>query len=196
MSNVAIVMTEMELAAFVERRIAIALGREREPLPDTSEFVDVLAGYIPKRRLTTEVLESDELYAKRNDLLDRQGRQIRDVMTSWTLTAKHPREDEIRQRVQDLSVHSPGDVYFFKPTPGDMIKIGTSTNVPERLVALRDRGGMSKLECVAYSPGGAQFEKLLHHVFRESRESGEWFCVTSSLVSLIRLVVSTQWVWE
>ncbi len=207
----AIVLTQAEIEALIDSRIDEKLTRLiqdaireevrlvsglPQPTVAMADLVDVLDGYLPKKRPGGEVAESDELWAKQENLLECQTDQIRTVFLGWLDATTHPRREEILDRMYGFMIRSPGDVYFAKSTPGDLIKIGASLNVRNRLAYLRDTGGMIRLDCVAYAPGGAQFEKFLHHTFRESREGGEWFRPTAELVGLIRVVRSTDWVWE
>jgi hypothetical protein len=197
-SAVAILMTEDELEALVDRRIEarlLATGiTSRETVASPAR--DLLLGYSPKRDVTNEEVESDELWARRVALQARQLAQVGSVLAGWLSAHAHPREREIRARLSELDFNGNGDFYFFKPTPGDLIKIGSSLNVPERLRTIKSLGGLSRVDCVAFGPGGFRVERFLHYVFRETREDGEWFRPTAPMVALIEQFAATKWVWE
>lgn len=67
-------------------------------------------------------------------------------------------------------------IYFVQL--GDVIKIGTSSNVPGRLLAIPGR-------LVGLMSGGLQRERYLHEDFRHLREVGEWFRADDDLVRFI-----------
>lgn len=198
MREVALIITEAELEALIDRRIEARLGaapaQAAVEVPSPSR--DILAGYERKRKLTSEELDSDELWEKREALRKRQRQQVVDVVLSWLEPQDNPRHASIRDRLADLEFHGEGDFYFFKATPGGLVKIGMSTNVPERLSYLRDSGGLARLECVAYGPGGCRVERLLHFIFREQREDWEWFRPTQAMADLIARFAATDWIWE
>jgi hypothetical protein len=57
---------------------------------------------------------------------------------------------------------------------GDMVKIGYSRNVGQRLAQIRT-SNPGAVRLVATLPGGAAEEKALHQRFAEFRSNGEWF---------------------
>jgi hypothetical protein len=75
------------------------------------------------------------------------------------------------------------DLYFIRNPLVGYIKIGISSNVPQRLKALEFSCGMS-LELLRVIPNQGIAESCLHDLFAESRIKGEWFSPTAELVEL------------
>lgn len=76
-----------------------------------------------------------------------------------------------------------GVVYFVGA--GDLVKIGFSTNFPERLTALQI-GSPVQLEVIATVAGTYSAEKSLHRQFAHLRAHGEWFRNEGKLAEWIR----------
>lgn len=75
-----------------------------------------------------------------------------------------------------------GSVYFILDEKARAIKIGFSTNVPERLATLQTATA-NKLELLGTMPGSVYDEQRLHGRFR--RIHGEWFAVADDLWDFI-----------
>lgn len=65
-----------------------------------------------------------------------------------------------------------GAIYFI--AGADMVKIGFSTNLDQRLESLQS-GSPVKLVVEAFIQGSLMQEQILHGVFGEFRRHGEWF---------------------
>lgn len=65
-------------------------------------------------------------------------------------------------------------VYAIRGESTEMVKLGRTTDVLERLRALR-LGSPSSLILLGHWRGGADAEQLLHDRFAEQRSHGEWF---------------------
>lgn len=79
-------------------------------------------------------------------------------------------------------------VYFIQS--GDLVKIGTSTNVHERLRTLRTMSPLP-LELLAIAAGSHTEETAVHARFAHLRQHGEWFAVTPELLAFIAEVRAT-----
>ncbi|WP_167131961.1 GIY-YIG nuclease family protein [Paramicrobacterium chengjingii] len=66
--------------------------------------------------------------------------------------------------------------YFAYSSALELVKIGFSSNVRQRLVTIRsDRPEAGKIALLGWAIGGPQLEAELHERFSEHREHGEWF---------------------
>lgn len=74
-------------------------------------------------------------------------------------------------------------VYFIRRNDG-AIKIGASSNVPQRLATLRGIVG-ANIQLLATIPGGTKKEFELHKVFERYRIEGEWFSPGIDLLAYI-----------
>lgn len=83
-----------------------------------------------------------------------------------------------------------GDVYFILDEAARAIKIGWSTNVPDRLSALQTASS-TKLILLGTRPGAAREEARIHAKFKSTRMSGEWFHVTDALIAFIDRYTTT-----
>lgn len=90
------------------------------------------------------------------------------------------RQDELKERArkrsEDQKIRSEGAtavVYYIRFR--DAVKVGTSTNVGERL---RNHPWE---ELIGIEPGGLKVEARRHNQFREARLDNEWFEITESV---------------
>lgn len=65
-------------------------------------------------------------------------------------------------------------VYFIESPAAKAIKIGITTNLPQRIAALQSASGVA-LVVLATVPGARTDEARLHRRFSAQRMSGEWF---------------------
>lgn len=96
----------------------------------------------------------------------------------------------------DLSDFHASDESGAKPTPvqsgsivyavrsGDFIKIGTTTDMPNRMLGLQC-GNPIALSIVATWPGDVRNEADAHRRFAHLRVRGEWFSLTADLLAFI-----------
>lgn len=89
--------------------------------------------------------------------------------------------DPDRPPLEIAGMHTPV-VYFMRS--GELIKIGTSSNLRTRLNTLQPE---EYLGCVA---GSYPEEKQAHHAWKHLRVRGEWFRATPELLDWIRSVVT------
>ena len=66
-------------------------------------------------------------------------------------------------------------VYFLENRTTGLIKIGVTKNFPNRLSAIRSKFRGDEIIPIGYLKNGRTVEKLLHFMFSDSREFGEWF---------------------
>lgn len=78
-------------------------------------------------------------------------------------------------------------VYFIRS--GELVKIGTSTNVHARIAALRNMSSLP-LELLAVAAGSYDEETAVHERFRHLRQHGEWFTATPELLAFIAEVTA------
>ena len=79
--------------------------------------------------------------------------------------------------------------YFLQRQDG-LVKIGYSTNIPERKASLEI--GSGPLVLLGMINGGAEVEKELHKHFAHARMFGEWFKLTKNLAEYLNSLVRTQ----
>jgi hypothetical protein len=73
-------------------------------------------------------------------------------------------------------------VYFI--SDGTNIKIGYSKNIKKRIQTL-STGSSRHLTILGYVYGDMNYEKLLHRMFIEYRQKGEWFKCNKKLMDFI-----------
>lgn len=119
-------------------------------------------------------------YRAVNNLLSSTPKALTDMLASASperiLGKATPRPDRTRRNVRT----TPGRIYFAKA--GDLIKIGFSTN-------LRQRMGQLGVEPIVTIAGTMEDEKALHHQFGEYWDHGEYFRPGQRLVDHIRTLV-------
>jgi hypothetical protein len=73
-----------------------------------------------------------------------------------------------------LSGYDPSgsNVYFI--SDGELVKIGTASNIPNRMDSLQT-GNPKRLKLLAHTTGGHKTEAKYHVMFADCRISGEWF---------------------
>lgn len=71
-------------------------------------------------------------------------------------------------------------VYFAQFGVDGLIKIGTSTNVQQRIKNIQTVSPLP-VNLLGYVLGGPTEEARLHRLFAESRDHGEWFAPTPAL---------------
>ena len=88
------------------------------------------------------------------------------------------------ERPQRRKSRSPlvGGVYFVRC--GELIKIGTSTDVHQRVASIRTMTPLP-VELVAIAAGSRAEESVLHARFAHLRQHGEWFTATPELLAYI-----------
>jgi Meiotically up-regulated gene 113 len=77
-----------------------------------------------------------------------------------------------------------GSIYFILDWQSQMIKIGFSTNVSDRLSTLQTATA-NRLVLLGTRPGSMVEEARIHSMFRDVRKSGEWFEINQSLIEFI-----------
>lgn len=81
-------------------------------------------------------------------------------------------------------------VYFIRAfMPDGLIKIGSSSFPPSRLVSLLSWSPVP-LEIVATIPGDATLERRIHGLLRESRSHSEWFHPTPEVEAVVEAAIS------
>ncbi len=76
--------------------------------------------------------------------------------------------------------------YFAYSESLDLVKIGFSSNVRQRLTAIPvDRRDAGKLVLIGWQVGGPRLESELHDLFSTAHESGEWFHAVPSIAEYI-----------
>lgn len=75
-----------------------------------------------------------------------------------------------------------GGVYFVKS--GDVVKIGFSINVMQRLTGIETHCPTA-VELIGLIPGGRREERQVHRQFRHLRVHGEWFRLVPPLTDFI-----------
>ncbi len=94
-------------------------------------------------------------------------------------------QDAIRDRFPEPSGPPlPGQSVVYFICSGDLIKIGTTTCLPERLQAIQTSSPDAP-EILLVVPGGLTEEKQVHALFREDRVRGEWFRPSQRLIQFI-----------
>ncbi len=78
-------------------------------------------------------------------------------------------------------------VYFIRAGSGPLVKIGTTTNLGQRLVALQS-GQKERLEVIGIINGDRYVEIFLHGLFAQYRETGEWFRYEGELKRYIEAI--------
>lgn len=73
-------------------------------------------------------------------------------------------------------------VYFMQA--GELVKIGTTTDLPKRISALRLASPV-ELKVIATIPGNAKKEAELHKRFAAYRKHGEWFVFSDEIKSFV-----------
>ncbi|MEV6841050.1 GIY-YIG nuclease family protein [Streptomyces sp. NPDC051133] len=76
-------------------------------------------------------------------------------------------------------------VYVVGSPNSPLVKIGRTTNLPQRLAALQRMSPLPLLVLCTY-PGGAELETALHRRFRDCRSHGEWFALGGDPVAVTR----------
>lgn len=89
-----------------------------------------------------------------------------------------PRKSAPRKR-------STGDLVIYFIRGGDMVKIGITRDVDERLAALQT-GSPVPLEVIGVMVGDAALESALHELFAAQRRHGEWFELCDDLARFIQ----------
>lgn len=116
-------------------------------------------------------------YRAVNNLLSTTPKALTDLLASASperiLGKATPRPDRTRRNVRT----TPGRIYFVKA--GDLIKIGYSTNLRQRLSQL------GPVVLLATIPGTMEDEQALHHQFGEYWDHGEYFRPGQRLVDHI-----------
>lgn len=86
---------------------------------------------------------------------------------------------------------APGVIYFLEAEGIKRIKIGFSTNFPNRLSDLQGASPV-KLRVLKIVKGAQETERLLIRVFGVFRIHGEWFDAHHSLVQFIKELPESQ----
>lgn len=100
-----------------------------------------------------------------------------------------PRDNQGRLRILvSASVETKASVVYFVELNGH-IKIGTTTNMKQRLATL-NTGGPTPVRLLATIEGNREMEQRLHKRFAHLRVNGEWFEHRDELASFIARVVA------
>jgi T5orf172 domain len=132
-------------------------------------FVAKSAKY-ENRYVTSE--EFDAVISLLLQYIKLQGLDLPEICTPYFLykayLVKHDLCGE-RERTQKTS-----KVYFIHDKKSRSVKIGTSTDTPERLYSLQI-GNSNSLSIIGVIDGNRKLEKELHKTFRKHHIRGEWF---------------------
>jgi hypothetical protein len=79
---------------------------------------------------------------------------------------------------------SPEVVYFIVDETDRTVKVGRTTNEPQRLAQLQTASAV-RLRYLGCIPGGAKSESLLHAALAPHRIQGEWFRLTDEVRVLV-----------
>ena len=82
-------------------------------------------------------------------------------------------------------------VYIVEGISTRMIKIGSASNVQDRLANLQC-GSPDKLRVLWSGPGGVKAETIAHREMAASRAHGEWFRPTTAILRLIDVARATD----
>jgi len=82
-----------------------------------------------------------------------------------------------------MASSSNGYTYIVRAGDTHLYKIGSSQNVKQRLTSLQS-GSAQLLEIIA-TVEGSHIEKVLHTIFAEYRQHGEWFQFDNPMLVLI-----------
>lgn len=110
-----------------------------------------------------------------------------DVLRTWFffLTRKQAVANVIDLAIQRETTKNPlARVYFVQDGESGPIKIGTSTNIKNRMYQLR-ANAKNDLVLLALIGGGRWVESLLHTLFSHIRIRGEWFHPAPELLEYI-----------
>lgn len=157
------------------------------------------AGHAKRRILPTRkkyIQTETTRHGKRVLYFRKDGKRIRlpdpDVagVTAFNLAYDAAARGEVTGIVQaqkalpmfSLEIGRPGFVYFLQM--GDKVKIGFSTNVGNRLKAIKTACPLPA-EIVKIIPGSEQTERYFHAHFAANRLNGEWFALDSHLASFL-----------
>lgn len=80
-------------------------------------------------------------------------------------------------------------IYFIQ-TDSKLVKIGTTTNLAERIKQIQAMNP-KKVRVKAVLNGGYNTEATIHNLFAKSRVRGEWFRLTDELKWFIRAIQET-----
>lgn len=134
----------------------------------------------------------DRLVAAAPPLTDEQKTRLRVLLAPAPQAA--PTEElpalpplpKARKAVKPAPVTKPtvpiSGVYFVRS--GELVKVGTSTNLPQRLASLRTMSPLP-LEVLAVAAGGHAEERTVHERFAHLRQHGEWFTAAPELLAYI-----------
>lgn len=122
--------------------------------------------------------------------LEAELNKSRDEVSKELLSEWSERRQAVEAKAQEAR-YERSRVYFMRC--GKFIKIGTSTNVHDRLAAIQKSGGVlmpsgleyQHTELVTVIHGDLHREKGLHKKFAHLRHTGEWFTETPELTEYI-----------
>lgn len=75
-------------------------------------------------------------------------------------------------------------VYFFICKDLEAVKIGTTTNVEQRLLTVQT-GCPFQVEILGWCLGAEEHERVIHSILRRSRLNGEWFRLDENVKDVI-----------
>ena len=113
--------------------------------------------------------------------------QHRDQLGKWRrelMPAAHRFLDDVARMSSFADINDFEQSVYFVQRRGAHIKIGYSTDVASRIVALEREHG--PLRVLAVIPGTRRVEKALHRRFWSARVGGEWFRPVAELRSFIQ----------
>lgn len=76
-------------------------------------------------------------------------------------------------------------VYFMHAQEAGLVKIGATSSLNSRLMALQN-GGPVPLVLIGLVDGGKSVEREIHNQWAHLRSHGEWFQASADLISYIR----------
>jgi hypothetical protein len=76
-------------------------------------------------------------------------------------------------------------VYFIRDTGSDLIKIGYTIDLRNRLACIQCYACSGMAEVLGYVPGGYEEEQSLHQRFAADRFEGEWFRPSPALLGYV-----------
>jgi len=99
------------------------------------------------------------------------------------LTDNHIAKMHEKAKIRLLQ-RSPKDLYFIFNPQLNLVKIGISSNVSQRLNNLTNSVGVD-LKLILFYAGFGHTEQALHYHFKKLRAKGEWFHFTGELVKFV-----------
>lgn len=167
----------------ISRRIFEQCGNDVSP--DSPELLPLCHKHLEV--VTKEITHTlREQVAELRDGIKKGRDEIADeLMTEWAAN-----REAVRRRTAEAR-YKRSRVYFLRC--GEFIKIGTTTNLTNRLASIQKSGGVlmphgldyRRTELVAAIHGDQRQERDLHKQFAHLRHTGEWFTEAPELTDYI-----------